>query len=224
MVSSERQLTFIIVGSDSAVENLVHTRGHVTMGISGLANGKEYDGIIFTGGGDINPYLYGQGLHKTTTPDYARDIRELGILRRVPRLKPKIGICRGGQLLNVYSGGSMWQDANHHFGAHTALNLMDGTEFHCPSVHHQLMRPTNDAWIMATASVSTKYEDFHTVKNIHDNKEEDVEACFYQHTNSYCFQGHPEYGGYKEATQIFWEHLDMVFEDVWYPKKKEQVA
>jgi hypothetical protein len=86
------------------------------------------------------------------------------------------------------------------------------------------MKPTKEAWIMAGASVSTKYEDFHTVRNIPDNKSEDLEACFYEHTNSYCYQGHPEYGGYKEATDIFWDHLHLVFDDVWYPKVKEEAA
>lgn len=220
----ERKLKFIVVGSDSSVDRMVRDRGYEPYTIAHLANQKEYDGIIFTGGGDINPYLYGQGLHKATSPDYGRDLRELAILRRVPSKKPKIGICRGGQLLNVYSGGSMWQDVDNHVGSHKAICFMSGVEFTCPSMHHQIMRPTKEAWLMAGASVSTKYEDFHAEKHITNNKSEDLEACFYEHTNSYCYQGHPEYGGYKEATDIFWDHLNLVFDNVWYPKEKAEAA
>lgn len=76
------------------------------------------DGILLTGGDDIEPTLY-QGeppksIRKTveTTPDNGeRDFRELLIIDEVFRQrKPLLAICRGHQLLNVALGGTLIVD------------------------------------------------------------------------------------------------------------------
>jgi putative glutamine amidotransferase len=69
------------------------------------------DGIIFTGGGDIDPALYGQALHeKTERIDPERDRFEMALAEYVvTKSKPVLGICRGIQLLNVATGGDLIQ-------------------------------------------------------------------------------------------------------------------
>lgn len=69
------------------------------------------DGILFAGGNDLTPTLYGQ--EKTTTKDNseARDAFEMALMKRALETdKPVLAICRGMQLLNVARGGSLYQD------------------------------------------------------------------------------------------------------------------
>lgn len=70
------------------------------------------DGIIITGGGDIDPTFYDmpqlQGIGEI---DIDRDESDLAILEASMQRKiPVFGICRGCQLLNVYCGGTLYQD------------------------------------------------------------------------------------------------------------------
>ncbi len=78
------------------------------------------DGIIFSGGGDINPALYGdEKMHSTTDGiDAGRDELELPLLRAaVERNMPTFCICRGIQVLNVALGGTLYQDVADEFSA-----------------------------------------------------------------------------------------------------------
>lgn len=212
------ELTLVLVGTDSNVRSVFEKRGYNVKSILHLKDPKSYDGVIFTGGGDISPYLYGQGLHPRTHPDYSRDLREMAVLRAIPRWMPKIGICRGGQLLNVYSGGDMIQDVNNHgTGSHKVKCLMTGKEFTVSTLHHQAMNPSTDGWVLAVASESTKRATYHDVEYIDSTtqKDHDIEAVYYEHTKCYCFQGHPEYGYAPESETLFFTQMEAVFADVW---------
>ncbi|HEY7984621.1 MAG TPA: gamma-glutamyl-gamma-aminobutyrate hydrolase family protein [Ktedonobacterales bacterium] len=70
------------------------------------------DGLLLTGGGDVDPRHYAEASHaKTETPDAARDQIELAIVRDALRQDlPILGICRGMQLFNVARGGTLIQD------------------------------------------------------------------------------------------------------------------
>lgn len=69
--------------------------------------------VIFTGGEDINPAIYGQAnKFSSFTPE--RDTAEIEVLRRSLILGKKIlGVCRGHQLINAYLGGLLVQDITH---------------------------------------------------------------------------------------------------------------
>jgi putative glutamine amidotransferase len=79
---------------------------------------RRVDGILLTGGGDVNPNLYTDHLppavRKTIgiTPDGGRrDLRELRLIDETFRQrKPLLAICRGHQLLNVAFGGDLVAD------------------------------------------------------------------------------------------------------------------
>ena len=68
-------------------------------------------GIIFSGGGDLNPELYGATAHeKTDAPKPWRDEPELRLIEAaLARDMPVLAICRGSQLLNVVRGGDLVQ-------------------------------------------------------------------------------------------------------------------
>jgi putative glutamine amidotransferase len=70
------------------------------------------DGVLFTGGGDIDPARYGEARHpKTGAPDTVRDDFELALARlALADDVPTLGVCRGVQLITVAAGGSLIQD------------------------------------------------------------------------------------------------------------------
>lgn len=69
------------------------------------------DGLILTGGLDVQPELYGQERHPLTDPARAdRDEWELALFRAAEeRRMPVLAICRGLQLVNVARGGTLHQ-------------------------------------------------------------------------------------------------------------------
>jgi len=79
---------------------------------------RRVDGVLLTGGDDINPDLYTTTLPRavrktveTTPDDGGRDLRELVLLDEVFRQrKPLLAICRGHQLLNIALGGALVAD------------------------------------------------------------------------------------------------------------------
>ncbi len=77
---------------------------------------REYynlcDGLLFSGGGDADPYLFGQVADKDlgeVSP--LRDTFEIQLARMaLAGGKPALGICRGCQILNIAAGGTIVQD------------------------------------------------------------------------------------------------------------------
>jgi putative glutamine amidotransferase len=68
-------------------------------------------GIVFSGGHDLDPGLYGQSWHpKAEHIDPVRQRFELALMAEVEKRRlPTLGICLGSQLMNVYRGGSLHQ-------------------------------------------------------------------------------------------------------------------
>lgn len=70
------------------------------------------DGLLLTGGNDIDPALYGEAiLNDTVVPAPERDVGEPRLCDlAMQRGLPILGICRGMQILNVHFGGTLYQD------------------------------------------------------------------------------------------------------------------
>lgn len=70
------------------------------------------DGVLFTGGVDLQPGLYGEMRRaETGESDPALDAFEMAIAQRALQEDlPILGVCRGMQLLNVVLGGTLYQD------------------------------------------------------------------------------------------------------------------
>src|SRR5215211_3220763 len=69
------------------------------------------DGLVITGGKDVDPSVYGQEPHpETDEPRTDRDAWEFALLSGALRRRlPVLGICRGAQVVNVGLGGSLHQ-------------------------------------------------------------------------------------------------------------------
>jgi putative glutamine amidotransferase len=76
------------------------------------------DGVVLSGGGDIDPAAYHAERHpETSQVNPERDAFELALTRRaVERDLPVLGICRGIQVLNVAFGGTLLQHLPEHVG------------------------------------------------------------------------------------------------------------
>jgi putative glutamine amidotransferase len=73
---------------------------------------REVDGLLLTGGGDIDPVLYGEDRHPLVDDaEPGRDEFEIDLARRAMAADiPVLAICRGAQVLNVAAGGTLIQD------------------------------------------------------------------------------------------------------------------
>jgi putative glutamine amidotransferase len=72
---------------------------------------EALDGVVFSGGADLDPTLYGQAPHDETSGLHPeRDHAELALLEAALALDiPVLAVCRGSQILNVARGGDLVQ-------------------------------------------------------------------------------------------------------------------
>lgn len=73
---------------------------------------SRLDGIVMTGGEDVNPAYYGEeAINDSVEVNFRRDSSDMRIIRTAQKLrKPMLGICRGMQIINVCMGGALYQD------------------------------------------------------------------------------------------------------------------
>jgi putative glutamine amidotransferase len=73
---------------------------------------ERLDGLVLSGGTDIDPANYGEALaNDAWAGQPERDAFEMALYRCArERGLPVLGVCRGMQLINVAEGGSLWQD------------------------------------------------------------------------------------------------------------------
>jgi len=196
-----------IVGGDGLILNMFLSRGWAeTLDI------EEADLIQFTGGADVYPDLYGEHTHPHTYFNMKRDLEEKEIYNKAKQLaKPMAGICRGGQFLNVMNGGKMWQHVNKHAigGTHEMSILEEGRSIYVTSTHHQMMKPSKEGLVLATAKESTFKEHMYKeeVIKIGADKADDVEVVYYKESNSLCAQYHPEYKEEEDEMQVYYFSL-----------------
>lgn len=178
------------------------------------------DGILFTGGHDVSPSVYGEQKRDVCgEPCAARDTMEgilLDICIQTP--KPALGICRGIQFFNAYLGGTLYQDlptdfpstVEHHMSApydkyiHT-VSLIKETPL------YDLLRvdtlPVNSYHHQAIANLSPK------LKPMAITEDGIVEAVYLpEHPFLWAVQWHPEflYGCDEPSRKIFREFLRMI--------------
>jgi len=137
---------------------------------------ERLDAVVFAGGADLDPGLYGEEPHPETTglrPE--RDAAEVPLMKAaLDRDVPLLGICRGMQVLSVVRGGSLLQhlpDAVGHerhrpapgtYGMHE-VRLQPGSLAHrllgdhvsVPSYHHQGLASPGDLSVTGWADDET---------------------------------------------------------------------
>ena len=90
------------------------------------------DGLLLTGGGDIDPTIFGEEPHaRLGDVEPARDAVELDLFKEVLALnKPILGVCRGLQVINIALGGNMYQDLNAQKEGDLLQHIQKAPNFH----------------------------------------------------------------------------------------------
>ena len=111
------------------------------------------DGIVFSGGGDIDPAYWGAARHPATEVDEARDVAELMLMKAALAAGlPILGVCRGMQMMAVASGGTLHQhlpdlvgDERHRAAAGTDPMAAGAAAF---GRHDVVIRPGSGAYAL----------------------------------------------------------------------------
>lgn len=170
---------------------------------------EDADVVLFTGGEDIHPKLYGERKLSCTGTNVERDTKEVEAFNKVVKLNKKgknivcFGTCRGAQLLCALNGGKVIQDVSGHavYGTHPITNgdiILEIT-----SLHHQMMYPFNmnekdyDIAFRSLKQLSSHYEGSYIDIDKMYNGEMIVEpeiVLFHVDDKPKCIavQGHPE--------------------------------
>lgn len=170
------------------------------------------DLVIFTGGADISPSLYG-GInnHFIGYTDLARDIVEVAAFKAATKRGiPIFGVCRGAQLACVLSGNELFVHVSNHGGSNHEIKLLNSIRINdkltkkisISSDHHQMMRLTgnsNDYTILGYAhtefvrkSISDIFVDKHG-HYINVFPAFEPEIVHFKNTKSLAMQPHPEW-------------------------------
>ena len=165
----------------------------------------SYDGLILCGGNDVDPARYYEGMNGAVDIDFKRDSVEFALLEAYIKAgKPVMGICRGHQLINVFFGGSLYQDLpeadlhvskNGQDSVHEVTALKNsivgkiyGEAFATNSSHHQCVKELG-AGLRATAYWNGKYIEAieHTLYPIFGVQWHPERMCFnFQREDTVC--------------------------------------
>lgn len=192
-----------VVGGDPLVCRMFLCRGWaVADEQSDLTKRRDIDLrlICFTGGEDVSPEIYGEENQGSRGCNLSRDQEEVEVYNHYVGKVPFVGICRGGQLLNVLNGGKMIQDLGQtisgvvssipHFTADPVREVVVD--------HHQ--------GIIPAADIQPDYW-FGPIKTSTHPSSVLLYAGYYSDTRSLCFQPHPEWG-HKGTEDLFFELLE----------------
>lgn len=218
LIKNSRPRVYVVGGG------LEYIRLMYDLRCDGATSVEDADLILFTGGEDVDPELYGERPHKRTTYNRARDDKERAIYERaLARDIPMVGICRGGQFLNVMNGGKMWQHVTGHTTSHMAFveipPFNEGGKKrilqNVTSTHHQMMIPTDEGMVLLTALEAWEKETgMGYTKMGKELTEPDIEAVWYAGTSCLCFQPHPEY---KTANAQLVDFFEECLENFVFP-------
>lgn len=211
---------------DCAYINSVTSAGGVPLLLPVINNKediKQYlnniDGLIFSGGEDILPEIYGENpINELRAISTERDFFEIELFKLAYDMdKPILGICRGIQLINVASGGTLYQDI--HVQRENALGHYP-TKIKRDSLYHfidiekgsKLFDIFNEERIMVNSfhhqSVKNVSQSFRITARSYDGIIEAIEAKDKKFVVG--VQWHPEalVTNYKEFEKLFGQFID----------------
>lgn len=138
----ELYLQIYLAGEDDC-ENALFRRMFIRSKCWEAETPEEADLVVFGGGVDVNPALYGASRHQSTYYDSGRDERDLALWDLCFHEGiPMLGICRGAQFGHVMCGGTLYQNVNNHHGDHPIYDEIEKRTISVTSsVHHQMVRP-----------------------------------------------------------------------------------
>ena len=98
-------------GAEAVLVSTASRQDDVDAALAGM------DGLLLSGGVDVDPARYGQSARGATAVDHGRDALEAAAWEAAAaRDLPVLGLCRGLQAINVFAGGGLLQDVGGHLG------------------------------------------------------------------------------------------------------------
>lgn len=184
--------TVYVVGGDSLVEEMFQNRGWATITTPQELKYHPVDLVCFTGGADVNPKVYGEEPNGARHWNDERDAEELAVYEKFKGDIPMVGICRGGQLLNVLNGGTMIQHLGETVSGYVMMDfdIFDYIEVHVD--HHQGMEVGPYEELLGFYANNIYLPDY---------------VIWYPKTKCLCFQPHPEWG-HKGTEELFFELIE----------------
>ena len=162
----------------------------------------EADLVCFVGGADVSPILSNEP-NTNSNCNANLDLQSVYLFQQAMLNGiPMVGICRGGQFLNVMSGGKMIQHIPNHgiFGTHVVNieseqeSTFNNVSFEATSTHHQGMIPS---CILYSSLLGTSEDNIN-------------EVILYEDVSVLCFQPHPEYSNGSACREVFFNLINYM--------------
>jgi len=170
---------------------------------------EDADLVVFVGGADVNPAMYGAEKHYSTHFSTDRDKADMKLYSQCYEEGiPMLGVCRGAQLLYVMKGGKLYQDVDGHNSCHSMWDAVNRRVIHrVSSVHHQMVVPDRKLGyeILGDSSAASKRSLDNSRHD--DGHKQDIEAFFFRDVCALGIQGHPEYKGFYEFSGWSYEMI-----------------
>ncbi len=213
-VDKHPKLKVLIVDGGRSYRNLIESIGHEVRTVNFIDDAAKFnycdvDVVLFTGGADVNPSIYGHTKHPTTGVSAVADELCLTVFNKAQQDNPNIkfaGICRGSQFLCVMAGGKLVQDLQGHAIGYThEVTDYEGETHQVTSTHHQMQYPCDVqhkvlAWAEGLSSKPEMHIDGEVVPV---DLPMDYEAVWYPGIKALAFQPHPEFGGAVSTKKLF---------------------
>lgn len=156
------------------------------------------DALIIPGGADINPSLYKEEVNGTKEYyDFIDTLDYAYIDAFFNANKPIIGICRGHQIINVFFGGTLYQDIQNH--RHTNHNVNITKDSFIYDIYKTNNLTVNSLHHQAIKDLAPNFE------IIAQSDDGYIEACKYK--NIYTVQWHPEMYDAHRFISYFLENI-----------------
>jgi GMP synthase-like glutamine amidotransferase len=200
--------------------------------------------VVFTGGSDVSPSLYGRPAHPYTSSNKARDMEESEVFRIAKENNiPMAGICRGAQFLCVMGGGRLVQHLDGHNGGNHGVyaTYPDGgvREISVTSSHHQMQYPFDMpqenyavlAWGTESRATSYAFERTNIVEQSRASMDlaSEPDVIFYPHIQALGAQYHPEWmsedtDGFKYFTELVNHYLVPLMEKRYGDRERKEAT
>ena len=172
-----------------------------------MNNPKEFKLVMFTGGEDVTPALYGHTSPKSYCRfNHNRDCKEMFIFEVAMKHSIAMtGICRGSQFLNVRCGGTLMHHIENHAlgGTHTMATKDSKKIINVTSTHHQMIIPNKNGHIIAWSFPNRSNVYLGDKDEPIDYDGPEVEGIYYPKFKVFAVQYHPE-AMYKDSDGYIW--------------------
>ena len=157
-------ITFSSAFISGTAENYIHAikefGGEPHILYPGVSDSEfaDINGLLLTGGPDIDPVHYNETEHETADVDRDRDKLELRVFERAMKKDiPVFGVCRGIQVMNVVIGGSLYQDIPSQFTDHLTHKRVEDMDDSWHSIKIQPGSLLNQITKEKTAKVNSRH-------------------------------------------------------------------